>query len=82
MEYENEFSVLYENLRTIFNETDFLKKQISKISNPQLQKILLEQLKTCQANLLDFINLLYDLITCDNPEDVNYVINSLRKENG
>lgn len=82
MKYDNEFYGLYENLRSILIQTDFLKKQISKISNPQLREIFSEYLKTCQADLLDFINPVYDLITCDNPEDVNYIINSLREEDG
>ncbi|MDH7605501.1 MAG: hypothetical protein QHH13_11410 [Melioribacter sp.] len=82
MKYDNEFYGLYENLRSILIQTDFLKKQISKISNSQLREIFSEHLKTCQADLLDFINPVYDLITCDNPEDINYIINSLREEDG
>lgn len=69
-----EILIFYEFLRSLIIQSEELRKRILNVSDVRLKEFFLEHLETCQADLLEFYNLLYDLINCNNQDDFNYII--------
>jgi len=54
----------YKITRKIIEKSEATKREINKISHPQLKDKLLEALKTCQTDLLIFSDILNGAMEC------------------
>ncbi len=78
---DNEFNKLYEKVRFTLLSTEAIDVSISEIRNKKLKARLDEMLKTCQADMLILAELVFELSTCFDETDIDFVL-SIADENG
>lgn len=73
MELEN-IKQLYEDSRQLLLSTEPLNEKLTGIRNPQLRETLKEYLQTVQSDLLILTDLLFELITCEDESEIEFLI--------
>lgn len=69
----NEFQ-LYGETRNLLQQTERLDTYIKSIRNCKLREILFEILKTCQADLLNFLDTIYQIKQCGTDSEINELL--------
>jgi len=77
---DNEFNELYEKVRLFLINTEPIEKSISILKNKKVKAKLDEMLKTCQADMLILAELVFELSTCFDEADIDFVL-SIADEN-
>lgn len=73
MELEN-IKQLYEDSRQLLINTEPVNDKLNGIRNPQLKETLKEYLHTVQSDLLILTDLLFELITCEDESEIEFLI--------
>ncbi|MBZ0180539.1 MAG: hypothetical protein K8F36_14735 [Melioribacteraceae bacterium] len=80
MESDN-IKQLYEDSRQLLINTEPLTERLTGIRNPQLKETLKDYVHTVQSDLLILTDLLFELITCEDETEIEFLINTNRDIN-
>ena len=67
---------LYEEVRNILLQTERIQNQIAELKHKRLYEVLSEMLKTCQADLMVFLDTVYELEQCESDSEINELMES------
>lgn len=80
MELEN-IKQLYEDCRELLINTEPLNEKLNNLRNSKLKETLKEYLHTVQSDLMILTDLLFELITCEDESEIEFLINTNRDIN-
>jgi len=75
MEDEKTIQELYESTRCLLLSTENIGNSVKEIKNARLKNHLTEMLNTCIADLAIINGLLFEISTCENDSDIDFLIN-------
>ena len=74
MRTSEQANCIYEETRQILIHTESLTESIKRIANKKLKEKLLENLRTCQADILLLNELLIEVINCSDDNDIDLIL--------